>query len=297
LSNVLNIQKTVLVSNVPDIRKTVLVTGASSGFGRATTLNLARQGYSVIAVSRSLARLDELTDLAQHESLKISTRTIDISDPESVAKHMPGILSEVGELDVLVNNAGYSLRGCWESLTLDEVRCQFETNFLGPLTMAQAVLPHMRERGKGLIINVGSMAAHVGRPAGGAYAASKAALASLTKVMRMEVEQFGIQVVLLEPGKFRTRYNENRVTGTHVSDPQSPYHSLVQRIRKKRESSSNKQQAGDPIKVAKTIAQILMARQPKQRYVIGADARLWDMAAKFLPDSILELFVKKDSGL
>ena len=275
----------------------MLVTGASSGIGRATTLYLARQGYSVIAVSRSVARLDELADLAQHESLKISTRTIDISNPESVAKHVPGILSEVGELDALVNNAGYSLWGCWESLTLDEVRSQFETNFLGPLTMARVVLPHMREKGKGLIINVGSMAAHIGRPGGGAYAASKAALASLTKVMRMEVEQFGIQVVLLEPGRFRTRYNENRVIGTHVSDPQSPYHDFVQRIKKRRESSRNKQQVGDPVKVARTIAQILMARQLKQRYVIGADARLWDMAAKFLPDSILELLVKRDSGL
>ena len=192
------------MSNVPDIRKTVLVTGASSGFGRATTLNLARQGYSVIAVSRSLARLDELADLAQHESLKISTRTIDVSDPNSVAKHIPGILSEVGELDVLVNNAGYSLRGCWESLTLDEVRCQFETNFLGPLTMAQAVLPHMRARGKGLIINVGSMAAHVGRPAGGAYAASKAAIISITRSAALALAGHRIRVNALAPGMMDT---------------------------------------------------------------------------------------------
>jgi NAD(P)-dependent dehydrogenase (short-subunit alcohol dehydrogenase family) len=235
--------------------------------------------------------------LARQEALTILTRTIDISDPASVTNNVPAILSEVGDLDVLVNNAGYSLWGCWESLTLDEVASQFATNFFGHLSMIQAVLPHMRERRKGLIINVGSMAAHIGRPAGGAYAASKSALASLTKVMRMEVEQFGIQVVLLEPGKFSTNYNANRVIGTHASDPQSPYQCLIQHLKQKRESSKNKNQAGDPVEVARTITKILAARQPKQRYLIGADAQRWYMAAKFLPDPVLEALVKKDCGL
>jgi NAD(P)-dependent dehydrogenase (short-subunit alcohol dehydrogenase family) len=285
------------MASAPRISKTVLITGASSGFGKATALYLARHGHYVVATSRSHARLDELAGLARQEALTISTRTIDISDPASVAKNVPAILSEVGDLDVLVNNAGYSLWGCWESLTLDEVRSQFSTNFFGHLTMIQAVLPHMRERRKGLIINVGSMAAHIGRPAGGAYGASKAALASLTKVMRMEVEQFGVQVVLLEPGKFSTNYNANRVIGTHASDPQSPYQPLIQRLKKKRESSKNKKQAGDPVEVARTIAQILATRQPKQRYLIGADAQVWYAAAKFLPDPVLYALVKKDCGL
>jgi NAD(P)-dependent dehydrogenase (short-subunit alcohol dehydrogenase family) len=285
------------MGSAPRISKTVLITGASSGFGKATALYLARQGHHVVATSRCHARLDDLAVLARQEELKLSTRTIDISDPDSIAKNVPIILSEVGHLDVLVNNAGYSLWGCWEFLTLDEVRSQFATNFFGHLVMSQAVLPHMRERRKGLIINVGSMATHIGRPAGGAYAASKAALASLTKVIRMEVEQFGIQVVLLEPGKFSTRYNANRVIGTHASDPQSPYQPLIQRLKQKRESSKNKNQAGDPVEVARTIAQILVSRQPKQRYLIGADAHRWYMAAKFLPDSVLEAMVKKDCGL
>jgi NAD(P)-dependent dehydrogenase (short-subunit alcohol dehydrogenase family) len=285
------------MSRAPHISKTVLITGASSGFGKATTLYLARQGHYVIATSRSRVRLDELAALARHKGLTITTRAIDISDPASVAENVPAILSEVGDLDVLVNNAGYSLWGCWESLTLDEVRSQFETNFFGPLTMTQTVLPHMRERRKGLIINVGSMAAHIGRPAGGAYAASKAALASLTKVLRMEVEQFGIQVVLIEPGRYRTNYNANKIIGTHASDPQSPYQTLIQRIKRKRESSSKKDQAGNPVEVARTIAQIVVARQPKQRYVIGSDARLWHMAVKVFPDSVLETRVKKDSGI
>src|SRR5919204_1399701 len=281
----------------PHISRTVLITGASSGFGKATALYLARQGHSVVATSRCHARLDDLAVLARQEDLTILTRTIDISDPSSVTKNVPAILSEVGDLDVLVNNAGYSLWGCWECLTLDEVRSQFATNFFGHLTMIQAVLPHMRDRRKGLIINVGSMATHIGRPAGGAYAASKAALASLTKVLRMEVEQFGIHVVLLEPGRFRTNYNANRVVGTHASDPHSPYQPLIQRLKQKRESSKNKNQAGDPVEVARTITQIVVSRQPKQRYIIGADAKRWYMAAKFLPDSVLETIVKKDCGL
>jgi NAD(P)-dependent dehydrogenase (short-subunit alcohol dehydrogenase family) len=285
------------MGSAPRISKTVLITGASSGFGKATALYLARQGHSVVATSRSPARLDDLAVLARQEALTIVTRTIDISDPASVTKNVPAILSEVGDLDVLVNNAGYSLWGCWESLTLDEVTSQFATNFFGQLTMIQAILPHMRERRKGLIINVGSMAAHIGRPAGGAYAASKAALASLTKVMRMEVEQFGIQVVLLEPGKFSTNYNANRIIGTHACGPQSPYQCLIQHLKQKRESSKYKNQAGDPVEVARTIAHILAARQPKQRYLIGSDAQRWYMAAKFLPDSVLESLVKKDCGI
>jgi NAD(P)-dependent dehydrogenase (short-subunit alcohol dehydrogenase family) len=285
------------MGHAPTISKTVLITGASSGFGKATALCLARQGHYVVATSRSHARLDDLAALARQEGLKISTRPIDISDPESINDNVPAILSEVGDLDVLVNNAGYSLWGCWESLTLDEVRSQFATNFFGHLAMIQAVLPHMRERRKGLIINVGSMAAHIGRPAGGAYGASKAALASLTKVMRMEVEQFGIHVVLIEPGKFNTNYNANRVIGTHASDPRSPYQPLIQSLKQKRESSKNKNQAGDPVAVARTITQIVVARQPKQRYLIGSDAHKWYTAAKFLPDSVLESLVKKDCGL
>src|SRR5438067_12634223 len=115
------------MGNAPHISKTVLITGASSGFGKATALYLARQGHTIVATSRSHARLDDLAVLARQEALKISTRTIDISDPTSVTKNVPDILSEVGHLDVLVNNAGYSLWGCWESLTLDEVRSQFTT--------------------------------------------------------------------------------------------------------------------------------------------------------------------------
>jgi NAD(P)-dependent dehydrogenase (short-subunit alcohol dehydrogenase family) len=285
------------MDHAPHISKKVLITGASSGFGKATALHLARQGHYVVATGRSHALLDDLAVLARQEALKISTRTIDISDTASVTNNVPIILSEVGNLDVLVNNAGYSLWGCWESLTLEEVRSQFATNFFGHLAMIQAVLPHMRDRHQGLIINVGSMAAHIGRPAGGAYGASKAALASLTKVMRMEVEQFGIQVVLLEPGKFSTNYNANRVIGTHASDPQSPYQPLIQRLKQKRESSKNKNQAGDPVEVARKIAQILVTRQPKQRYLIGEDAQRWYTAAKFFPDSVLEALVKKDCGL
>jgi NAD(P)-dependent dehydrogenase (short-subunit alcohol dehydrogenase family) len=285
------------MGHAPAISKTVLITGASSGFGKETALCLARQGHCVVATSRSHARLDDLATLARQEGLKISMRPIDISDPDSITNIVPAILSEVGDLDVLVNNAGYSLWGCWESLTLDEVRSQFATNFFGHLAMIQAVLPHMRERRKGLIINVGSMAAHIGRPAGGAYGASKAALASLTNVMRMEVEQFGIQVVLIEPGKFNTSYNANRVIGIHASDPQSPYQPLIKRLKQKRDSSKNKNQAGDPVDVARTITQIVVARQPKQRYLIGADAHKWYMAAKFLPGSVLESLVKKDCGL
>ncbi len=183
---------------------TVLITGSSSGIGQVTALYLARRGYHVLATSRQLARLDGLMAQARSDSLPISAYQLDVNSPPSVEEAVPQILDQVGGLDGLVNNAGYGLWGCLEDLTLEEVKSQFETNLFAVLRMSQAVLPHMRERHSGTIINVGSVSGRIGAPAGGAYAASKSALAGLSRVLRMEVAQFGIRVVLIEPGVIRT---------------------------------------------------------------------------------------------
>ncbi len=249
------------------VRVTAVVTGASSGIGRATALRLAREGYHVVATSR------------------------DVNRSESVDEVVPQLLDDAGRVDALVNNAGYGLWGCLEDVSIDEVKAQFETNVFGVLRLTQAFLPHMRERTNGTIVNVGSVSGQIGSPAGGAYAASKFALRGLTTVMRMELAPFGLRVVLIEPGLFRTQFMQNRVIGRKALDPKSPYSLHTQRIA--RSSGSHQRWAGDPDRVARTIARIIKSRRPKARYTVGADAFLGSLAARLLPDSVLHYIVMR----
>ena len=270
---------------------TVLITGASSGIGKATALYLAARGYRVVATSRELSRLDELTEEPPTGPGAILTYQLDINEPASVEEVVPRIIEQTGGLDALINNAAYGLWGCLEQLTVDEVKAQFETNLFAVLRMSQAVLPSMRDRGWGTIVNVGSVAGQISSPAGGAYSASKFALESLTRVMRMEAAQFGIRVVLVAPGLFRTNFHRARVLGEKVFDPGSPYHSYVQRIW--RNAGENQRWGGDPTKVAKTIEKVLVAKHPRTRYAVGADSRMGTMAARLLPDGLLDYLVRR----
>ncbi len=276
-------------------RQRVLITGASAGIGQVTAIHLARRGYHVVATSRELARLEELSTLARNESLSLSAFQLDVNDPVSVIEVVPEIIEAVGGLDALVNNAGYGLRGCLEDLTIDEVKAQFETNLFAVLRMCQAVLPHMRERQWGTIVNVGSVAGHIGIPGGGAYSASKFALAGLSKVLRIEVAQFGVRVVLVEPGLFRTSFIENQIVGQRVLDPQSPLHGYSQRTSRRTgmNEARRRRWAGNPIKVAKTIGRLLEAKHPGPSYTVGADAMLGVLAVRLLPGRLVEYLVKR----
>ncbi len=271
--------------------QTVLITGASSGIGRQTALHLARRGHRVIATSRELPRLDELIAQARANSLDITPYQLDINHDASVEEAIPGIIERVGAIDGLVNNAGYILSGCLEDLTLEEFKAQFETNLFAVLRMSQAVLPHMRKRKSGTIVNVGSVAGRVGSPAGGAYAASKFALEGLSKVMRMEVAPFGVRVVLIEPGLFRTDLFRSRAVGARSLDPRSPYNGYASRI--SANSSGKQRWGGDPSRVAQVIGRALESRHPRQRYQAGLDAKVLNLAVRFMPDSLLEMLVKR----
>ena len=274
--------------------KTALITGSSSGIGKATAIHLARLGYHVLATSRQLDRLDELMEVARVESTSISAHQLDVNEPDSVGEVVPEILRQVGRLDALINNAGYGLWGCLEELSLEEVKAQFETNLFAVLRMSQAVLPHMREKRTGTIVNVGSVSGRIGSPGGGAYAASKFALDGLSKVLRMEVAEFGVRVVLIEPGLYRTNFFQNRVLGERALDPFSSYLNYTQRIR--RRSGGAQRWARDPAHVAKTIGKVLASKHPKQRYQVGPDAKLGALAARLLPDGVLEYLIKRVVG-
>ncbi len=200
--------------------ETALVTGASSGIGRETAVMLAEQGFRVMAAARRMDRLNELAERVAG----ITPVAVDLSDPsdtEDFCSHVSGLSEPVS---VLVNNAGYSLRGVVEDVPIEAAKRMFQVNLFSLMRVTQACLPGMRKRRSGTIVNVSSMAGKFAFPGSGAYAATKHALEAITDALRIEVRPFGIRVVAVRPGFIATEFNEvaNQVTGNLLgrTDPE-----------------------------------------------------------------------------
>jgi NAD(P)-dependent dehydrogenase (short-subunit alcohol dehydrogenase family) len=191
----------------------VLVTGASSGFGRAIASALRERGHRVYGTSRNPPAATRDAD---------AMMTMDVDDDSSVAAGVAHILRDAGRIDAIVNNAGLGYAGALEDTTVEEARRQFETNFFGMHRVCRAVLPHMRERRAGRIVNLSSLGGLVPVPFQGMYCASKYAVEAYTQALRMEVRPFGIHVAMVEPGDFATGFTANRRM-TAASTPDSPY--------------------------------------------------------------------------
>lgn len=206
--------------------KTALVTGASSGIGRETAIKLAEQGFNVIAAARRESRLQELSQ----QFKGITPQVVDLSEPADVerfCRHISGLPSPVS---VLVNNAGYSIRGALEDVSLDAAKALFQVNVFSLIRVTQACLPGMRSQREGKIVNLSSMAGKFTFPMSGVYAASKHAVESISDALRMEVRPFGIHVVAIRPGFIATEFNEvaNRLTGDLLSRTDPDYRPLYQ---------------------------------------------------------------------
>ena len=186
---------------------TILITGSNSGFGRLAALALARGGHDVIATMRTPSKGEDLQRLADDEGLSIAIGHLDVTDPTSVE----ACLADPHEIDVLVNNAGFEVEGAIEQIDDSLMWRQLDTNVMGPLRTMRAVLPAWRERGSGVIVNVSSIAGRVGSPYAGAYSASKYALEAMSESLNFEVGQSGIRVHLIEPGRFTTSFQGNKV--------------------------------------------------------------------------------------
>jgi len=179
---------------------TVLITGTSKGIGLATALTLARAGHTVYATMRSADRAVELAEEAAQELLSIHYSVMDVDSDESVATSIAAIQQAAGPIDVLVNNAGVARSGSVEELSMDDIRAIMETNYFGAIRCAKAVIPQMRQRGSGLIINVASVAGRVSTSPLGLYSASKFALEALSEALAQEMKTFGVRVAIVEPG-------------------------------------------------------------------------------------------------
>ncbi len=190
-------------------QKIVLITGSSSGFGRVTAETLARQGHAVFASMRNAKWKNagasaDLRTLAKQQGLALYVVDLDVTDIDSVHTAVAEVIGKTGRIDVLVNNAGVVFAGPTETLTLEQVQRQFDTNFFGVVSMNRAVLPHMRRQGHGLLIHISSTGGRLGMPFLGAYTASKFALEALAEAYRYELSGLGIDSVIIEPGGFPT---------------------------------------------------------------------------------------------
>ncbi|MFI6319342.1 SDR family NAD(P)-dependent oxidoreductase [Nonomuraea sp. NPDC050556] len=257
-----------------------LVTGCSSGIGRATALALARAGFPTWATAR---RTDDLAELA---AAGCRLLPLDVTDEASMARAVQAVEAEHGSVGILVNNAGRGGGGPVEEVPLDLVRKVFETNVFGLVRLCQLVLPGMRARRQGTIVNVGSAAGLVTPPTGCPYAMTKYAVESLTDALRPEVRPFGIRVILVEPGAVRTRFmaaGETYELPEGGDDPYAAYKASVAAmvVRAHREGARGVLTAED---VADVIARAVTARRPRARYRVGAQARLAPRARRLLGD-------------
>jgi short-subunit dehydrogenase len=248
--------------------KTVLVTGASSGIGYATAQLFLQNGFTVYAAARRLHKMQDLAEAGAY------TREMDITVEEHVTRLIDEINDEQGGVDILVNNAGFASYGAVEETPIDEARYQFEVNLFGLARITQLALPAMREKGAGTIINISSVGGKIYTPLGAWYHATKHALEGWSDCLRFELEPFGIDVVIIEPGIIGTEFGD-AMTGPMVEGANdSPYREMAESMKASSdESYDNPKNSTPPSVVAATILKAATARRPKPRYAIGKMAK------------------------
>ena len=272
--------------------RVALVTGCSSGIGEATAWALANAGYQVYATSRNVEHLDSLRKRAFESGLSLQARPLDVSKQGEIDAVISEIRKKEGRLDVLVNNAGYALFGAVEEIPLEDLRRQFDVNVFGLVAVSRAALPLMRQNGGGTIVNLSSIAGRVPAPLMGAYCSSKFSVEALSLAMRAEVHQFGVRVVVIEPGPVNTRFSENamKASGHVIRRSSSPYASAYASLRATYENDGPV--GAPPERVAKVILRAVSAKHPKSRYSIRARDRLLSMAGSLVSTKVGQRFVR-----
>ncbi len=248
------------------IEKQFLITGVSSGFGRAFAQAALEKGHRVVGTVRNDEAAALFENLAPGRATAI---LLDVTDMEAIGPAVAGIERTIGPVDVLINNAGYGHEGTLEESPIEEMRRQFEVNVFGAVGMMKAVLPFMRRRRAGHIINITSMGGFITMPGIAYYCGSKFALEGISEVLAKEVKAFGIAVTAVAPGSFRTDWAGRSMIRTDRSI--ADYDSLFDPIRRAREEKSGKQ-AGDPRKAAAALLALVEAENPPVHLLLGADA-------------------------
>lgn len=272
--------------------KVALITGASSGIGLECTMNLLEKGFTVYALARR-------TDLLKKAELKgAHVLYMDITDSNSVKNCIDTVISDQGRIDVLVNNAGFGLGGSLEDIPIEEARRQFEVNVFGLMNITQLVLPVMRSQKSGRIINVASIGGHFSLPFGGWYHASKYSVEALSDTLRLEVKDFGIKVIIIEPGMIQTDWG--LIHGKNLLKF-SGAGSYAQKAA--RAAAYYQKEYGNPAKlsqpgiISSTIVKSILTAHPKQRYRAGKYSHLIIVLKKHLPDWLFDFLTLKIMGI
>ncbi|MFB5609535.1 MAG: SDR family oxidoreductase [Nitrosarchaeum sp.] len=272
------------------MEKVAIVTGTSSGIGYETSLALARDGFYTFATVRDIKKGEKILQVAKKEKLNIEIIELDVDDEKSISTAVEKVLAKKQRIDVLVNNAGWGLFGSVEDVSMKDFRAQFETNFFGIISMIQKVAPVMRKQGSGIIVNISSVAGKIGFPGSPAYISSKFALEGLSESLRYELGQFGVKVVIIEPGVIKSNF----FSSMKIAEPKpdSPYKEITEKV-----IMGVKMMAEFgtlPSEVATTISNAIKEKNPRPRYIVGNDAQMFLEAKRAKTDTEFENYLKKE---
>ncbi|KRB49143.1 short-chain dehydrogenase [Rhizobium sp. Root708] len=266
-------------------KKTALVTGASSGMGKEIAKRLISDGFKVYVAARSV---DKMRDL---EKLGARALHMDLSDDEAIKAAVETILAESGGVDVLVNNAGFGLYGPVEEISTDEARYQFEVNVFGPARLTQLLLPAMRQKGSGTIVNITSMGGKIYTLLGAWYHATKHALEGWSDSLRLELAPFGIKVVIVEPGLIETGFGDVVADGLIKRSGAGAYAKVTQMVAKATRAAYGHGRGSDPKVIADVVSMAVNAKRPRTRYAVGKYAKPMIAIRKWFGDRMFDRII------
>lgn len=271
------------------VQKVILITGASSGMGYQTAETLAKEGHKVYGGARRIERMEPLKEFG------VTPLKLDVTDEQSCKNAVQQVVDTEGRIDVLINNAGYGSYGAVEDVSIEEAKKQFEVNLFGLARLIKEVLPYMRKQHSGRIINISSMGGRLVSFLGGWYHATKYAVEALSDALRMETSDFGIDVVLIEPGGIKTDWG--LIAADHLEE--SSKGGAYEEIARKTAAGMRKQYSGnmmsDPKVVSRAISRAVNRRHPKTRYLIGFGAKPLVFAHAILPTKAFDWIMKHAS--
>jgi short-subunit dehydrogenase len=274
------------------LKQVAIITGCSSGIGYETSILLAKNGFKTYATMRNTDKGNKLKEIAEKENVDLKIIKLDVTDDHSIKNAIKEIVQETNRIDVLVNNAGNNIAGAVEDLSIEEFKEQFETNFFGLIRVTKEVLPIMRKQRMGIIVNVSSIVGKMAIPLNSAYVSSKFAVEGFSESIRYELEDFGIKVILIEPGVIKSNFYENtKMSKNSLMDPNSAYHPIAQKIFDA--FLPMLQYAFPTKKVADVILEAVTSDNPEIRYAVGDDAKSINEARKKRSDKEFEHWVKE----
>ena len=267
------------------MKKVILITGASSGMGKQSAIELIKEGHTVYTVARRIDQMQDIKALGGHPI------QMDVTEESDIDNVVDTIIAEQGKIDVLWNNAGFGLYGSVEDVSLEEARRQFEVNVIGLAAVTQKVVPHMRKAMYGTIINTSSMGGKMYFPMGAWYHASKHAVEGLSDCLRLELKAFNINVVVLEPGFIATEFGSVLMDSFNKITKDSAYRGLMDKIISGMRDSEKPGGSSDPKVIADAISKIVNSKKPKTRYKVGKFSKMMPWMRIYLGDKLFDTIV------